>query len=658
MCMTAGGLQLARVVVTDEQDAVLLDHHVRPERPVIDYLTQYSGVTPAALARARLTMAEVQRLLADLLDGVDSSSGGGSGTSNSSEADNAGGAADPVDAAVAAVASSSTTSSSSSSGSGGGSLSGRRHLQPAFLVAHSAESDLNALRLVHSRVIDTAVAYRHPAGLPYRHALRHLSRVHLSREIQAGHGGTGHSPQEDAIATMHLVQRLVYNGAVGEKAAAMRDALPAVPSKASAPAAASAAASAGPSKPADAAAQADEDGGAGVSAAGAAAAPKAKRPRSDSEGVSAAGAAASAPSDAGTARPKVPSFAAAFARPARPDYVPSTDGDGPAWAPRASAAAPAVSGTAAADVASGAATAALAAAAAAVAGTITEGEATAATTADGTAAANDNPLSSGAPASGPAVGGAAAPAAGGRGRGGAAGGIFASEAGFSEPSTCAGITVIGSPSFVGQHVSGPASGISRATAPTARDCAGVLEAVGRETARIAAGRASGRFQGLGLIVAEMSLPVATDAGAAGTGAGAGAGSSVGTDSGRPRDWAALDTLLGRADEVLAPGSGVILVCQGDLGGDDGVSEGAVTSLVAAQRDKSAALADILTCANPAAYGVAFFHATNRPQAAAQAGASAAQAAGAAGAAAAENSGAGGGARVGSGDSGVGKKRSR
>ena len=42
------------------------------------------------------------------------------------------------------------------------------------MVGHSLECDLQALRLVHTRVLDTSLVYAHPAGLPYRHALRHL----------------------------------------------------------------------------------------------------------------------------------------------------------------------------------------------------------------------------------------------------------------------------------------------------------------------------------------------------------------------------------------------------------------------------------------------------------------------------------------------------
>lgn len=49
------------------------------------------------------------------------------------------------------------------------------------LVGHSLESDLKALRICHSKVVDTTVLYPHPRGFPLRLSLRHL--VHLHRSL-------------------------------------------------------------------------------------------------------------------------------------------------------------------------------------------------------------------------------------------------------------------------------------------------------------------------------------------------------------------------------------------------------------------------------------------------------------------------------------------
>jgi len=53
-----------------------------------------------------------------------------------------------------------------------------------ILCGHSLENDLKALKIVHTRVIDTSLLYPHPRGPPYKSALRHLTKRWLGREIQ------------------------------------------------------------------------------------------------------------------------------------------------------------------------------------------------------------------------------------------------------------------------------------------------------------------------------------------------------------------------------------------------------------------------------------------------------------------------------------------
>ncbi|KAL4913721.1 hypothetical protein BDW62DRAFT_220517 [Aspergillus aurantiobrunneus] len=81
------------------------------------------------------------------------------------------------------------------------------HLQPTTpLIGHAVDNDLNACRIIHSTVIDTAILYPHPGGgLPYRMSLRTLAKKHLDRDIQTG-GNRGHDSKEDAIATGDLVR--------------------------------------------------------------------------------------------------------------------------------------------------------------------------------------------------------------------------------------------------------------------------------------------------------------------------------------------------------------------------------------------------------------------------------------------------------------------
>ena len=49
-----------------------------------------------------------------------------------------------------------------------------------ILIGHALENDLKTLRMVHFRNVDTAIVFRHPAGPPYRRALRDLYAPLLS----------------------------------------------------------------------------------------------------------------------------------------------------------------------------------------------------------------------------------------------------------------------------------------------------------------------------------------------------------------------------------------------------------------------------------------------------------------------------------------------
>lgn len=81
------------------------------------------------------------------------------------------------------------------------------YLQPETpLIGHALENDLNACRIIHHTVVDTAFLYPHPAGLPVRFGLRGLAKRFLDRDIQVGGGNHGHDSIEDAKATGDLVR--------------------------------------------------------------------------------------------------------------------------------------------------------------------------------------------------------------------------------------------------------------------------------------------------------------------------------------------------------------------------------------------------------------------------------------------------------------------
>nr|XP_020039976.1 RNA exonuclease 1 homolog [Castor canadensis] len=143
MSYTTHSLELTRVTVVNAEMQVVFDTFVKPDNEIVDYNTKFSGVTEADLKFTRTTLRDVQ-------------------------------------AALLAMFSSDT-----------------------ILIGHSLESDLLALKVIHSTVVDTSVLFPHHLGLPYKRSLRNLVAHHLSRIIQDN--VNGHSSKEDASACMQLV---------------------------------------------------------------------------------------------------------------------------------------------------------------------------------------------------------------------------------------------------------------------------------------------------------------------------------------------------------------------------------------------------------------------------------------------------------------------
>lgn len=155
MCYTAVGLELTRATLLDDHGEVLVDRLVKPPRPIVDYNTRYSGMTPAMLADVTTTLEDVRIAFAEHLGSRD------------------------------------------------------------ILVGHSLENDLKALKMIHRNVIDSAVLYTHPRGPPFKNSLRYLALKHLGRTIQTG--ADGHDSQEDALAALDLARiKLQFGRKFGE----------------------------------------------------------------------------------------------------------------------------------------------------------------------------------------------------------------------------------------------------------------------------------------------------------------------------------------------------------------------------------------------------------------------------------------------------------
>ncbi|KAG8747142.1 hypothetical protein FRC10_002191 [Ceratobasidium sp. 414] len=151
MCETEDGKVLARVCAIDySTEKVVYDQLVQPDKPVIDYLTQFSGITAEQLAPITLKLADAQASLLEIID------------------------------------------------------------ENTILLGHSLENDLRALKLAHPRCIDTSVIYKHPRGAPYKPGLKWLAQKWLNQDIQVRQGG--HDPEEDARACLELLKKKLKEG--------------------------------------------------------------------------------------------------------------------------------------------------------------------------------------------------------------------------------------------------------------------------------------------------------------------------------------------------------------------------------------------------------------------------------------------------------------
>jgi RNA exonuclease 1 len=124
---------------------VLLDELVKPDLPIIDYLTKYSGITPAAMSTVTCSLRRAQKHVRKLVN------------------------------------------------------------HNVILVGHGLENDLKAMKLAHPYCVDTSLLYDHHRGPPYKPSLKLLARNYLKRHIQTrNETRIGHDSAEDARATLDL----------------------------------------------------------------------------------------------------------------------------------------------------------------------------------------------------------------------------------------------------------------------------------------------------------------------------------------------------------------------------------------------------------------------------------------------------------------------
>lgn len=158
--------EVARVTIVDSSRRVVYDQLVQPAGKVVDYMTQWSGITKDLLKDVQTDLHQIHL---DLILGQ------------------------------SALISSSTV-----------------------LVGHSIECDLKALRIIHNKILDTAVIYMAnrastTPAIKNKESLKTLSKRILCRDIQSSR--TGHDSAEDALASFDLAMRaMIRHMSTTEKA--------------------------------------------------------------------------------------------------------------------------------------------------------------------------------------------------------------------------------------------------------------------------------------------------------------------------------------------------------------------------------------------------------------------------------------------------------
>lgn len=164
-------MELTRVSVINYEMELVYETMVRPDNPILDYNTKFSGISESDLVGVKTTIRDVQKDLLKLFS------------------------------------------------------------ESTILIGHSLESDLKALKLIHPTVVDTAEVFPHRRGLPFKRALRTLAAEHLQKIIQDNGEHlqrwscsiqlfynalyclvvAGHDSQEDAKSCMQLMLMKINN---------------------------------------------------------------------------------------------------------------------------------------------------------------------------------------------------------------------------------------------------------------------------------------------------------------------------------------------------------------------------------------------------------------------------------------------------------------
>jgi RNA exonuclease 1 len=154
MVTTCVGFELARCTIINYEEEVIFDQFFKPPNPVLNYNTEFSGITKSILDPVTNTIPDT---LHPFLS---------------------------------------------------------QHItQDTILVGHSLENDFNAMQFYHTKVVDTSVLFQRKNGskMKLKNLADKILNVQFDSTTQRKIQTSTHDSKEDCLATLHLVQARLEN---------------------------------------------------------------------------------------------------------------------------------------------------------------------------------------------------------------------------------------------------------------------------------------------------------------------------------------------------------------------------------------------------------------------------------------------------------------
>ena len=145
MIQTTNGDEVARLSVVDQDENTIFDEYFKPIGEVIDYRTEFSGITEESFKTSKHYSNEASKLL------------------------------------------------------------GQFASKETIIIGHSLENDFHALKLIHLRVIDTSLIFNLSVNYPYKSSLAKLLKKYFDTDLR-DENIKGHDSIADSIAALKLAK--------------------------------------------------------------------------------------------------------------------------------------------------------------------------------------------------------------------------------------------------------------------------------------------------------------------------------------------------------------------------------------------------------------------------------------------------------------------